>query len=194
VPEDLALHQIARNGGAVQRHEGGIATIALAMDGLGADLLAGAALAGDEHRRSARRGAVDDAIDGLHRQRRTDKTLIVVALKVVLDAVDQIAHAQLVDRVAQRDDQTLLVERLLDEVEGTVAHGVDRLIHRAMAGDDDHRHGHAVLVHVVRRMSMPSMSGNCRSSSIACGGSRLMRAMALAPSGTCATSKGSSRR
>jgi hypothetical protein len=48
VAEDLALHQVMGNGGAVEGDEGLIPTRAALVDGLGAHLLAGAALAGDE--------------------------------------------------------------------------------------------------------------------------------------------------
>lgn len=42
--EDLALHQIVGNGGAVERDEGLIPARAALVDRLGTDLLAGAAL------------------------------------------------------------------------------------------------------------------------------------------------------
>ena len=98
------------------------------MDGLGANLLAGAALAGDEYRCLARGGAVDDVVDRLHRQRGADKAVEMLA-PVQVDEFLQILSSE---RVFQGDVEAVRSERLLEKVDGTCAHHVYRDIHRAM--------------------------------------------------------------
>ena len=73
VAEDLAFHQFARDGAAIERDEGTAIRAGMAMDRLGAELLAGAALAGDEDRRARRRHAADLVVDRLHRRRAADE-------------------------------------------------------------------------------------------------------------------------
>src|SRR5216110_1934821 len=51
VPEELRLEQILRHGAAVDGDEGLVAPGAAIMDGARQELLAGAALAGDQHAR-----------------------------------------------------------------------------------------------------------------------------------------------
>src|SRR5690606_10722984 len=51
VPEQLGLEQVLGYRAAVERYECGIAAVALAVDQAGDQLLAGAALARDEHGR-----------------------------------------------------------------------------------------------------------------------------------------------
>ena len=48
VAEQLALEQVARDGGAVERHERFLGAIGEVVDRAGEDFLAGTALAGDE--------------------------------------------------------------------------------------------------------------------------------------------------
>lgn len=62
------------------------------VDGEGADFLAGARFTGHEHRRLGRRGAVDDAIDPLHGERRADETGIGMAIKIVLQIGDDLGQ------------------------------------------------------------------------------------------------------
>src|SRR6185312_249656 len=64
MPEDLAFHQLLRNGAAIDGDERPLSARAQGVNGLGAELLAGAALAGDEDGGAALGGALDDAIDG----------------------------------------------------------------------------------------------------------------------------------
>jgi hypothetical protein len=68
VPEQLALDQIVRDGPAVDRHERTIATRPLSMDQTRGQLLAGAALAGDEDRRLSAGELGDQGANLLHRR------------------------------------------------------------------------------------------------------------------------------
>ncbi len=81
--EDLALHQIVGNSGAVEGDKGLLAARAALVDRLGTHLLAGPALAGDKDGRLARSRALDDAINRLHRHGGTDKTEEGVPLEVL---------------------------------------------------------------------------------------------------------------
>ena len=65
VPEELGLHEPFRNGSAVDRDERFISPVAVEVDGLGHQLLAGAALARDHHRRVAV-GDFPDGVEDLH--------------------------------------------------------------------------------------------------------------------------------
>ena len=73
VAEHLAFHQLPRDRAAIDRDERAVAARAQLVDRLGAELLAGAALAGDEDGGAARGGALDDVVDGAHRQRGADQ-------------------------------------------------------------------------------------------------------------------------
>ncbi len=67
VPEQLALHQLLGNGGAVDAHEGAVAAEALLVNGPRDQLLPGSRLAGDQH--AGGRGGYlrDEVADLLHR-------------------------------------------------------------------------------------------------------------------------------
>ena len=67
--EDFRLHQLARDGAAVQRDEGLLRPAGTRVHGFGAELLAGAALAHDEDRRAGRRDALDLGVERAHGRR-----------------------------------------------------------------------------------------------------------------------------
>ncbi|MNQ38035.1 hypothetical protein D3C85_515970 [compost metagenome] len=143
--EDLALHQIVGNGGAVERDEGLIPARAALMDRLGTDLLAGAALPRDEDGRLARRRALYDAIDRLHRHGGADEARKGAALEVLPVLGHQRAELLMLEGVAGGGAQPLAVERLGQEIEGTAAHRLHRHVHRAVGGDHHHRAGQLLL-------------------------------------------------
>ena len=66
VPEELGLEQRLGERGAVHRHERPVAAAARAVDALGDHLLAGAALAGDEHGRVGARVALRERAHPRH--------------------------------------------------------------------------------------------------------------------------------
>ncbi len=66
VTEDLALEQRLRNGRAVHRHEGSVPPRGQLVQGARDQLLAGAALASDQHGGGRGRGQLDEAVDRLH--------------------------------------------------------------------------------------------------------------------------------
>ena len=127
------------NGGAVEGDEGLIPTRAALVDGLGAHLLAGAALASDEDGGLARRRALDDAIDRLHRHGGADETGKGAALEVFPILGHQRAELLVLQGIARRGAQALAIERLGEKIEGPEPHRLHRHIHRAVSGD--HHHG-----------------------------------------------------
>ena len=107
------------------------------MDGAGHQLLAGAALAQDQHRRIGGRHAVHEAQHLLHSRAAGDDAL--VARLVELGAHDHVlAHqAGLLGRLADQDVELLDARRLGQVVVGAELHGLDRGGHLLEAGHDD---------------------------------------------------------
>src|SRR5262249_57572151 len=66
VAEELALQQALRDGGAVEGQERRLGPGAVLVDGAGDQLLAGAALAGDQHGDVLSRDAADGLVDLAH--------------------------------------------------------------------------------------------------------------------------------
>src|SRR5262249_1342397 len=77
VSEQLALEELVRDGGAVERNERAVPR-GVVVDGLRDELLARPRLALDEHGRLRRRDAPDDLVDLLHRRRPTDDELVAL--------------------------------------------------------------------------------------------------------------------
>jgi hypothetical protein len=105
--------------------------------------LAGAALAGDQHARAGGPHAPHLLADRLHGHgfaHHQRAPLHLVAQRTHL--ATQVAAVQ---RIADGDQQALLAERLLDEVEGAVARGLDRGGNGPVAADHDHRQLGVVL-------------------------------------------------
>ena len=144
VTEDLALHQVMGNGGAVERYEGLLAAGAALVNGLCAHLLAGAALPRDEDGRLARRRALYDAIDGLHRHGGTNKTGERAAFEIFPILGHQRTELLMFQGIAGSGTEPLAVKRFGQKVEGTEAHRLHRHIHGAVSGD--HHHGTGQLL------------------------------------------------
>src|SRR5206468_3757325 len=80
VAEELALQDVRGDGAAVDRQEPLVASRAGAMDGVGDQLLAGAALADDENRGAGRGDHLHLLEQALHGRRAADDALEPVAL------------------------------------------------------------------------------------------------------------------
>src|SRR5438270_8142104 len=79
VAEELILQKVMRDGGAIDRQETLVRVGAAAVDGAGDQLLAGAALAGQEDSR-ARAGHLARHLENrLHGGRRTDDLLLLAS-------------------------------------------------------------------------------------------------------------------
>jgi hypothetical protein len=79
VAEQLGLEQVRRDRAAVDDHERAVAARALEMQRLGGELLAGAALALEEHGGVGRRGGLEEREGGAHRDRRAAQQAETVA-------------------------------------------------------------------------------------------------------------------
>ncbi len=136
VAEQLWFDEIFRDGRHVEGDEILVGARAVLVQGMGDQLLAGAALAVDEHRDAGARQAADGAEHLLHRRRLADDlrgaaglllaclALGALLLEVILGAPNQ-GHG-LVD-----------VKRLGQVFEGAALVGVDRTIEIRVGGHDD---------------------------------------------------------
>ncbi len=147
VPENLAFHQLLGDGGAVEGDERLAVSRAALVERLGADILAGAGLAGDEHGGLAGRGAVDDPVYPLHGKRRADEAAELAAAEVFLEGLGQMLTFE---GVAQGVDKAVGVERLDDEVEGPLLHRLHRYVDGAVGGDHHHGSRHSPLVYMAQ--------------------------------------------
>ena len=138
VTEELRLEQGLGQGGAVDLDEGLVASRAVAVQGLGDQLLAGARLPGDEHRRLGGGDVADHLEEFLHGRRSADDGGVECRplLGCLLPAG---RHLAVVHRAQQRQAQPVEVERLGEVVVGPLAHGLDGVLHRRVGGHDDHR-------------------------------------------------------
>ena len=141
VAEHLALHQPGGNGRAVDGDERLVLARRKLVDGPRHHLLAGPALAGDDHARLGRRDLLDEVHHLAHRRRGADDP---DAGRVDLaEAAPQDVHLVLgpllLQRALEDDLETGGVERLLDEVEDALAHRLHGRVDGSLAGDDDDR-------------------------------------------------------
>ena len=139
VAEQLALHQVLGHRGAVDGDEAAGAPLALEVDGARRQLLAGARLAGDQHRHVVARQHLEGGEDLQHDRVAAHHVGEGVAVRQlaaqVLDLVDQ---PPALERLLRREQQLLGLERLGDVVDGALAHRLDGVLDAAVAGDHDH--------------------------------------------------------
>jgi hypothetical protein len=140
VPEQLALHQLARERGTVHRDERLGATRAPVVQRIGDQLLAGPALAPDQHGHVR----VGDPLDGLehppHGLARADHLLEPVGALHLLEQPAVIAAQQRGLHGAAHDDaQLVVVEGFGQVVGGAELHRLDGGLLRPVRGD--HHHG-----------------------------------------------------
>ena len=138
VTEQLALEERRRHRGAVDRDERLLAARRQVVERARDELLAGAALAGDQHGRVA----VGDAADQLdrladRRARARDAVDRHVAVGGRAQALDLALQRQVLERAADRDRERVDLHRLGDEVVGAGADRGDRGVEAALAGEHD---------------------------------------------------------
>ena len=159
VAEELGLEQLLGNRAAVDRHERHRAAHAHFMDGARDQLLAGARLAGDEHRRHAARDLLDQRANLLHRHRlaghaaergahrrrrrrrrrarraRRRRAAVLGRQRRRIDR--RRADAAAAERRGDDAAELLQVDRLGEVVVGARLERLDRVLGRAVGGDDD---------------------------------------------------------
>ena len=136
VAEQLALQQVLAQRIAVHRDERFVLAQAVVVDGARDQLLAGAAFAGEQHRRIGRRALRHQPVDRLHLRARSDDVLEPVfrghlALEIdiflqELPPFERALHYQL---------EFVRFERLGDVIEGAELHRLYRRVDLRQAGD-----------------------------------------------------------
>ena len=150
VAEQLGLEQRFGQRAAVDGHERPARAVAVLMNRARDQLLAGAALADDQHRGVGRGGVRNLLVDAGHHRRAPEQR----RRHGVAHRRRRRRRRRLVQRARDQPLELADVERLADEVERALAHRLDRLFELAEAGhDDDRRAG--------RRARAPSAARRC---------------------------------
>ena len=158
MPEELALHQIARQGRAVQRDERLPRAPAAGVDGPRHQLLARARLAGDEHGRLAARGGPRTLEDRPHAARPAhDAIEAVVVRDQAMEALHPVAQLGRLE-----DPLDLLQEQLLrvgdgHEVLGASPDDLRGEPDRRLAGEDEHREAGPAILHRGEQVEGPAV-------------------------------------
>jgi hypothetical protein len=138
VAEQLGLDQRVGDGGRVHGHERLVASRALPVDGAGDQLLAGAALAGDQHRGRRARDVGHEMVELFHLRMSADDLAEVVAALELRAQVDDLALERApLERPAHEREQLVLLEGLGEVIEGAQLHGGHRRADRLHRGDQD---------------------------------------------------------
>ena len=136
VAEQLGLDQLLGDGGAVDLYEGALAARGLHVDGARHQLLAAAVLAVDQHAPGGGRGGRDLLAQ------RPDRRALADDLGALLEARAQrrvlLLEPRVLEGAADRDQDLLERQRLLDEVVGAQTGGLHGGLDRAVARDHDH--------------------------------------------------------
>ncbi len=80
MPEQLTFQQVPHNGAAVDRNERHVLAVAVLVDDIGGQFLAGAAFPLDKHGRAGVADTVDDGVDFTNFFAGADQTVILVAV------------------------------------------------------------------------------------------------------------------
>src|SRR5256885_6101028 len=141
VAEQLRLEQRLGQRGAVDRDERAAAPRRARVDRAGDELLAGAALALDEHRR----GAAGDLLEERHHPaergaRADDRALLEQVVEPLLERAVLLDQVSALEGLADQAQELGALERLGEEVVRALLHRLDRLLDRAEGGQEDHGH------------------------------------------------------
>jgi hypothetical protein len=140
VAEQLALEQRLGHRRAVDRDELRILAARAIVDRARDDLLAGAALAGDEHGCIGDRDLIDQRIDLMHRGRRADHVAAAARrCDDLAQPLDLAAQRAVLGGAADRDRERFDLDRLGHEVVRTRADRADRGLEAAKRGQHDDR-------------------------------------------------------
>ena len=138
VPEQLAFDQLGGNGRAVDLDERAPPARAERVDRARHQLLARAVLAGDEHA-GGRGGDLLDALDHFaDRAARAHDLVLLFHLGAQPHVLCGEVHV--LERIAQRQQDAVGVERLFEEIVGAELCGLDRRLDGAVPGNH-HDHG-----------------------------------------------------
>ena len=138
IPEELALHQVLRNGGAVYLDVGLILTWRMLMNSTADHVFANTALAGEQHRGTSRRDARDSIEYFAHGRAAADDIVELIA-RIEFLAQPAVLVLQALHRQHLLQDSGQVVERkrLLQEISGAHLHGFDSIVNRTMSSHDN---------------------------------------------------------
>ena len=153
VAEQLALQQRLRQRRAVHLDQRLLCARRQAVDRLRHHLLAGAALARDQHRGAAGRHLRDHLEHPVHGGGVAEQAARLL-LPLQLAAQLAVGKGQLAlgQRALDQQAQPLQVDRLLQEVVGAVAHRLHGNLHGRVAGEDDHPHGRVAFGDLLEKL------------------------------------------
>ena len=152
VAEDLAFHQVRRDRAAVDGEERMAAAPAEVVDRSRDDFLAGAALAGDEHRDRRRRDADDLLVDAPHRRRAApERAEVALALERRFEVAGGGLQRRRLGHPRQHALELLQAHRLDEVVGGAEAKRLDRGVEAGVAGDQ-HQLGVGQLLDVAEQL------------------------------------------
>ena len=137
--EELARHELLRDGAGVNRNERTLAAAAAVVEAARHELFAGARFADDEHRCACRCDSLDASEDFAHPRRPADHPLEHRGARRQVLVVADLAHVVGVQELLQERDEPHRVDRLLQVVARAELQRLDRACHRALAGDQHHR-------------------------------------------------------
>ena len=139
VAEQLGLEQRLGDRAAVDGDERLVGARRQVVQRARDQLLAGAALAGDEHRGLGRRDPAHQLEHPLHRRRLADQAVEAEAPLQLGAQLEVVAHQRaLLERALDDDVDLVDLERLGQVVVGAVLHRRDRGLGRGEGGDHDH--------------------------------------------------------
>jgi hypothetical protein len=139
VAEELALDEFRRDRRAVHLDERAVAPRRQRMDRARDEFLAGAVLSRDEDA-GIRRPHAFEPLDESADRRRLPHDL-VPRLDLLAQPHVLVLQPRVAQRVAQRDEDPVGVERLLEEIVGAQLRRLDRRLDRAVPADHDHERG-----------------------------------------------------
>jgi hypothetical protein len=141
VPEELTLEQRLGQRAAVDRGERPLAARGALVDPARHDLLAGAALAGDEHGAVGRRdrlGQSQRLTPGARAAGRRHHAATIATLDLLGQALVLGAQRARLERAAHDRHQLVVAERLLEVVERAIVDGLDGALQRRLRRHQHH--------------------------------------------------------
>ena len=151
--EQLALQQGFRQRRAMHLDQRLLGAGRQAMDRIGHHLLAGTAFARYQHRGAAGRHLLDHLEHPVHggavAQQAAGRLL---ALQLAAQGAVGQGELPFGQGALYQQGQPLQIDRLLQEVVGTVAHRLHRDLHRRVPGEDDHPHRRMALDDLLEKL------------------------------------------
>ena len=136
--EQLCFQQRLRDRAAVDRDEAVRTPRTPVMDRARRQLLAGSGFTGNQHRAGGGRDGLEQLREIAHGAAAADESVDAIALLQLRTQIRVLrAQAPLLEGGVQDVQQRVELERLGDEVRSALFDGVDGVLHRAEAGDDD---------------------------------------------------------